>query len=119
MVGRRIEQSMNVRETRMLRRMSGQMREDRMRNKCVSGSVGVASMVGKMGENGLRRFGRVMTRAGGTEAVKAVTRMTVGAKRGGGKPKERWSDTVENGTRTAGVERVRERSEVTDPEDKY
>jgi len=46
-VDRRIEQSTSVAETRMLRRMSGVTRDDRIRNEYVRSSVGLASIVDK------------------------------------------------------------------------
>ena len=51
---RKIEQSMSVTEMRMLRWMSGVTSEDRIKNKYVRGSIGVASIVDKMRENRLR-----------------------------------------------------------------
>jgi len=48
--------------------MSGVTKEDRIKNKYVRGSIGVASILDKMRENRLRWFGHVMTR-GETKAV--------------------------------------------------
>ena len=76
-----IEQRMNVAEMRMLRWMSGVTREDKIRNKYIRGSIGVASIVDKMRENRLRWLGHVLRREE-TEAVRLVKEMYVYGKRG-------------------------------------
>jgi hypothetical protein len=53
MVDRRIEQSISDAEMKMFRWMSRVTREDRIMNEYVRGSIGVASIVDKMRENGL------------------------------------------------------------------
>jgi len=58
-VDNKTEQQVNVAENRMLR----WMREDSIRNKCISGSVGVVLIFDKMRENRLRWLGHVKRRA--------------------------------------------------------
>jgi len=52
-------------------------REDRIKNECVRGSIGVASIVDKIRDNRLRRFGYVM---------KEERR---------GRPKKKWLNEIE------------------------
>ena len=105
-VDKKTEQRLSVAEMRMLRWMSGVTREDRIRNEYIRGSLGVASIVGKLRENRLRWFGHVKRREE-TEAVRVVMEMNVEGKRGRGRPKKRWIDGVESDMRIAGV-RVRD-----------
>jgi hypothetical protein len=69
--------------------MSRVIRGNRIRNKYVRGSIGVASIVNKMRENRLRWFGHVMKRKE-TKAVRLDMKMNIEGKRGRGKPKTRW-----------------------------
>jgi len=82
--------------------MSGVTREDRIRNKCVRDNIGVTSIVVKIKENRLRWFGHVMRREE-TKAVKVVMKMNVEGKRGRGRPKMIWLDTIENNMRAVRV----------------
>ena len=52
---------MSVAEMRMLRWISGNTRNDRIRNEEIFLKIGVASIDGKMRENHLRWFGHVQT----------------------------------------------------------
>lgn len=45
---------MSVAEMRILRWMSGMTKEDKLRNECTRGSIGVTPIVDKMRENRLR-----------------------------------------------------------------
>jgi len=77
-------------------------REDRIRNKYVRGSIGVASIVDYIRENKLRWFGHVMRREE-TEAVRVVMKLNVEGKRGTERPKNKWLDTIENDVRAVDV----------------
>lgn len=55
-------QKMSVVEMRMLRWMSGMVRNDRIRNEFICGSLSVAPMVDKMRESQLRWFSHVPQR---------------------------------------------------------
>jgi len=63
-------------------------RENRIKNKYVKGSIGVASLVDNMTENRLRWFGCVIRREN-LEAVRTVMAMNVEGKRGRGRPKKK------------------------------
>jgi hypothetical protein len=75
-IDRRIEQSTSVAEMRMLRWMSGETREDRMRRDC----IGVLLIVDKMRENRLRRLGCVM-RQEETKSIRVVMKINVKGKK--------------------------------------
>jgi len=60
--------------------MSGVMREDRIRNEYIRGSIGVAPIVDKMRENRLRRLGHILRREK-TEVVLVTKNMSVDGKR--------------------------------------
>jgi len=85
---------MIVAEMRMLRWMSGVERENRIRNENVRNSVGVVSIVDKLRENRLRRLGYVIKR-GKTKINESDYEINIYGKRGRGRPKKRWSDTIE------------------------
>jgi len=87
---------------RKLRWTSGVTREDRTRNEYVRAVIGVTSIVGKMRENSLKLFGDVMKR-GEAKTVRVVLKINVKGKRGRGRPKKRWLDTIENNMRAVGV----------------
>jgi hypothetical protein len=63
-------------------------REDRIRNKYVRGSIGVASIVDKIRENKLIWFGHLMRREK-TKAAIVVMKMNIEAKRGKARPKKK------------------------------
>jgi len=71
LIEKRIKQSMSIVEIRMLRWRIGVMREERIRNDYVRGSIGVVSIVDKMSENSLIWFGHVM-RQKKTKAIRMV-----------------------------------------------
>jgi len=56
-------------------------REDKIRNKCVRGSIGVTSIVDKVGGNRLKWSGHAMRR-GETDPVRKGIRMNVEGRRG-------------------------------------
>jgi len=60
--------------------MSGLTREDGIRNECVRGSIGLASMVDKMRENRLLRFGHMM-RGEETKTVGVIMKTNVEEKK--------------------------------------
>jgi len=68
-------------------------REGKIKNKYIRNSVGVTLIVDEIQEN--RRFGRVLRREE-TEALRLVNEMYVEGRRGRGRPKKRWSDTIES-----------------------
>jgi len=80
---KRIKQYMSVVEIIMLRRISGVMREDRISNEYVRGSIGVASIINKMREiNGLRWFAHMIRREE-SKTVRVLIKMNVEGKRRG------------------------------------
>ncbi|KAL4135686.1 hypothetical protein QTP88_007282 [Uroleucon formosanum] len=99
---RRIEQSMNVTEMRMLRWMSGVTRENIINNEYVRVSIGVASIVDKVRENKLRWLGHVMRREE-TSAVRVVMKINIEGKRERGRPKKKWLENIEKDMRVVGV----------------
>jgi len=89
-IDKTMKRSMNVADMRILRGMSGVTREDRIRNECTRGSIGVATMR----ENKFRWLGHVLRREK-TEAVSVTKNMSVDGKRGSGRPKKRWFEVKE------------------------
>jgi hypothetical protein len=61
--------------------------------------------VKKRTKNNLRWFGHEMRREE-TKAVRVVMNMNVEGRRGKGKPKKRWLDTIENYMRIVGVDGI-------------
>jgi hypothetical protein len=74
--------------------MSRVTRENRIRNEYVRGNIGVALIVDKIRENGLRLFGHKLRREE-SNTVRVVMEINVEGKRGKGRPKKRWLDTIE------------------------
>jgi len=74
-VDKKIEHWMSVANMRMLKWMSGVIREDRIRNKYVWKSIGVALITDKMRENRLRWFGYVIKRED-LEVIKMVIELS-------------------------------------------
>jgi len=69
--------------------MNWVIREERIRNKYIRGSIDVVSIIDKMRENRLRWFGLVMKRED-LKAVRTVMELRVNGKRGRGRPKKKW-----------------------------
>ncbi|VDP56013.1 unnamed protein product [Heligmosomoides polygyrus] len=89
-------------ETKMLRRTAGLRPMDRIRNEAIRQKFGVASIADKMREARLRRYGHVLR--GKEDSVgKIGLKFQVVGKRPGGRPKQRWSDTLHMDLKVAGV----------------
>jgi len=84
----------SVAEMKMLRWMSGQTRQDRIRNDTIRERVGVAPIAKKLVENRLRWFGHVERRIVDA-VVRRVDQMEESqVKRGRGRPKKTIRETI-------------------------
>ncbi|KAM2623202.1 hypothetical protein TB2_027734 [Malus domestica] len=78
---------------RMLHRMCGYTRKDKIRNEDIRGKVGVAEIEGKRRENRLRWFGHVQRRS--TDApVRSDHGTEVQGRRGRGRPRKTLEETL-------------------------
>ena len=97
------ERRMEVAEMRMLRWMCGATRRDRIKNDYIRGTVKVAEVTKKMQERRLQWFGHVMRKE--EESVcRRVMNMEVPGKRGRGRPRKRWKDTLNEDMREKDVQ---------------
>ena len=87
------EKRMNMAEMKMLRWMSGVTRRDSIPNTRIRGTVEVAELSKKVQKARLRWYGHVLRRD--EEVVeRRMMDMEVHGRRGRGRPKTRWKDSI-------------------------
>ncbi|VDO80412.1 unnamed protein product [Heligmosomoides polygyrus] len=117
---KKVETRLRVMDTKMLRWTAGVTRMDRIRNDVIRQKFGVAPIADKMREARLRWYGHDLR---GNEHSKIGLNFEVIGKRPGGRPKQRWADTLHKGLKVAGVhpdlaldrERWRHDTGIADP----
>ncbi len=104
---------MAVAEMKMIRWMSGYTRKDRMRNDFIREKVGIAPIEDKMRESRLRWFGHICRRPIGAPVRKCENLDVTPIKRGRGRPKKCWKETIKNDLSLLGLslDLTRNRSE--------
>ena len=85
---------MDVGEMRMLRRMCGKTRKDKIKNERFRENLRVATIGGKIRETCLRWFGHVQRRPVTAPLRKSLARKVDGPLRGRGRPKRTWMEVV-------------------------
>ena len=87
---------MAVAEMRMVRWMCGYTRKDRIRNDFIREKLGIAPIEDKMRESRLRWFGHIRRRPIGAPVRKCENLDVTPIKRGRGRPKKCWKETIKN-----------------------
>ncbi|XP_019226204.1 PREDICTED: uncharacterized protein LOC109207688 [Nicotiana attenuata] len=87
-------QKMSVAEMRMLRRMCGHTRKDKIRNEVIRDKVGVTSVEAKWRESRLRWFGHVRRRDIDAPVRRCERLTTAGLRKGRGSPKKYWGEVI-------------------------
>ncbi|VDP34871.1 unnamed protein product [Heligmosomoides polygyrus] len=101
-VTKEIERRLSVVKTKMLRWTAGVTRMDLIRNDAIRQKFGVAPIADKMREARLRWYGNVLR--GKEDSVRKMgLNLEVIGKRPRGRPKQRWSDTLNMDLKVAGV----------------
>ena len=96
------ESKLNVAEMKMLRWMCGVTRLDKIRNERIRGTVKVTEIAKKVQERRLQWYGHVMRREE-DYIGKRVMAMEVQGRRGRGRPRRRWMDSVNEDLREKGL----------------
>ena len=99
---KRQEQRIAVTEMRMLRRMCGVTRKDKIRNEHIRGTTRVAQASKKITERRLIWYGHVMRRDG-EHILRKVLRADIPGKRMRGRPKTRWKDACQRDLKSTGL----------------
>ena len=88
------EKILETTEMRMLRRIRGVTRTDRMRNQDLRNELGISNIKDKVREKRLGWYGHVQ-RMEEDNQVKKIVKMEVAGKRPRGRPRARWMDRVQ------------------------
>uniref|UniRef100_A0A914WJ88 Reverse transcriptase domain-containing protein n=1 Tax=Plectus sambesii TaxID=2011161 RepID=A0A914WJ88_9BILA len=96
------ERRLRVMEKKMLRWISGITRLDHVRNDDIRERYGVVPIAEKLRESRLRWYGHVLRADDGTIAMTGFTLEVPGA-RPRGRPKQRWTNTLHNDLKIAGL----------------
>ena len=91
---RRHVQQLSVAEMRMLRWICGHTRMNRVRNDVIHDRLGVAPIKEKLAQHRLRWFGHVQRRPPEAPIHCGVVRQEINVKRGRGRPKLTWRETI-------------------------
>uniref|UniRef100_A0A7I4Y4S3 Reverse transcriptase domain-containing protein n=1 Tax=Haemonchus contortus TaxID=6289 RepID=A0A7I4Y4S3_HAECO len=97
-----VEARLSAMETKMLRWTAGVTRLDRISNDAIRERFGVAPIVDKMREAGLRWYGHVL-RADEGSVRKIGLNLDVSGRRPRGRPKQRWLDTLHEDLKTVNI----------------
>ena len=97
------EEKLNVVEMKMLRWACGVTRMDRVRNERIRGTIKVTEISKKIQERRLQWYGHVMRRED-DYVGKRVMGMEIEGRRGRGRPKRRWMDSVRADLTEKGLE---------------
>ena len=98
-----VERRLSVMETKMLRWIGGVTRKDHVTNAYIRKRFGVAPIHEKMREGRLRWLGHVL-RAEENTIAKSAYVLEINGKRPRGRPRHRWTDTVNKDLKTVNLQ---------------